>query len=169
MPSVRFVPSEADLIEANKFCLQSELRTRGNLLFFICGAVLFALLALHVASEAEFGLGGLAAAAAGVITWIIAVCLILGIMRLRLPRRTRQQFRQQRSLYCEVQLTWSEQGITFAAENAHSRHAWDEFVKWAESNALFILFYTDRLFTFVPKRALSDSEVNELRALLRRN
>lgn len=166
MASVRFVPSEADLIEANKLWLKTEVRTRGNLLFFASGAVLFALVALHAASAAGFGRDALAAAA-GVITWVIAVCLILGIMRLWLPRRIRRQFRQQRSLRNEVQLTWSEQGITFEAENGHSRHAWDEFGRWAESKAIFILFYTDRLFTFVPKRALSESDVNELRALLR--
>ncbi len=168
MPIVRFAPSETDLIEANKLWLRQELWTRGNLLFFVCGAVIFALLALHFASDAGFGLS-LVAAGMGAVTWLLAVSLILGIMRLWLPRRARHRFAQQKPLHSEVQLTWSEDGITFETESGYSRHAWDEFEKWAESRAVFILFYTDRLFSFVPKRALSAGEADELRSLLRRS
>lgn len=162
-----FVPSERDLIDANLLWLRLELRKAGNQLFLLSGAVLFALIAWHAASDADFR-PRLAAAGLGVLLWIAAVGLILGIRRLSLPRRTRRQLRQQKSLQSEARLSWSEDGIQFETAEAHSRHAWGEFASWAESETIILLFHADKIFHFIPKRALSASEIDDLRALLRR-
>lgn len=120
----------------------------------------------HMASNA--GLNPQFAFAAAVAAWLAIVSLVLGMLRLQLPGRTRRRFSEERSLHGEVRLSWSEDHLTFETSNGHSRHSWDEFGKWAESKAVFIVFYTERLFSFVPKRVLSSNEVEELRELLAR-
>ena len=166
MPTVRFTPSETDVVEANKLWLRRELFRGGNLLFFFCGGVVFGVLGWHFASD--FGFDRSAGFAAGVLVWIVGSSLILGIMRLRLPRLVRRDFEEQRILRDEVELCWSEDGITVTTERGHSRHTWDEFKTWAESEAVFNIFHTNRMFTFIPKRALSVSETAEIRAMLSR-
>ncbi len=166
MPTVTFTPSETDLIEANKLWLRTELRRRGNLLFFLCGAVIFAALASHIAADAGIR-PRLLAIGGGVILWLAGVILILGVLRLQLPRRARKSFARNRVLHDAVKLSWSQDGLSFETERGHSQHDWDEFPKWAESEAVFIIFHADRLFHFIPKRALSVSESDELRSLLR--
>lgn len=166
MPTVNFTPCESDLVEANKLWFRSELWRRGNLLFYLAGAFVFALIASHFASDAGFD-PGVPAAALGIVTWVVAVALIQGYYRLRLPRRAREQFAQRKSLHDAVQLSWSEDGIIMEAASGHSRHGWDEFGTWSESAEIFILFFEDRLFTFVPKRVLSTSDIDGLRSRLR--
>jgi hypothetical protein len=165
MPTVKFTPSESDVVEANKLWLRRELVRGGNLLFFFCGGVVFAVLGWHFASD--FGFDRRAGFGAGVLVWIVGTSLILGIMRLRLPRLVRRDFEERRILRDEVELSWSEDdGVTVKTERGHSRHGWDEFKTWAESKAVIIIFHTNRMFTFIPKRALSESEIAGLRDLL---
>ena len=166
MPTVRFTPSESDVVEANKLWLRRELVRGGNLLFFFCGGVVFGVLGWHFASD--FGFDRSAGFAAGVLVWLVGTSLILGIMRLRLPRLVRRDFQEQRILREEVELGWSEDGVTVTTERGHSRHTWDEFKTWAESQAVFIIFHTNRMFTFIPKRVLSAGEIAGLRDLLNR-
>jgi hypothetical protein len=167
MPVVKFKLSESDVVEANKLWLRRELVRPGNLLFFLCGGVVFAVLGWHFASD--FGFDRWAGFGAGLLVWIVGTSLILGIMRLRLPRLVRRDFEEQRLLHDEVELSWSEDEVTVKTERGHSRHGWDEFRKWAESGAVFIVFHTNRMFTFIPKRALSESETAEIRDMLRRS
>ncbi len=167
MSSVTYTPSETDVAEANKLWLRSELRRQLNWPFLLGGAVLCALAGSFYVSD-----GGLVAiyvaAATGVAVWLSVLCVIVGSIRIWLPRAARKQFSRARSLFREVQVSWSADSITMETANGYSRHTWDEFANWAENKSVLGMFYTDRVFAFIPKRALSSAQADELRSILRR-
>lgn len=167
MGSVKFVPSERDLFEANKIWLGRELKKPSNLLFFLSVAVLAALLACYIAEHGRLRWNA-AAAGVGAALWLVALGLILGAIRLRLPAMSRRSFAQQKWLRDEVEVTWSDEGILFETSKSHSRHDWDDFGKWAENRTVFVLFFADSLFSMIPKRVLTAHEVDDLRARLAR-
>lgn len=166
MPTIRYTPSEDDLIEANRLWFNRELRRGGNLLFFFCGGWIFGLLGWHFGSDA--GIDPLLAFGAGILVWLAGLFLILANMRRQIPKRVRREFAEQRALRDEVELNWSDDGLTATTAHGHSQHGWDEFRSWAENEAVFLLFHAERLFTAVPKRALSEAQVDELRGMISR-
>jgi hypothetical protein len=166
MTRVKFVPSEADLLEANKIWLGQELKKPSNLLFFLSMAVLAVLLACYIA-EGRLRWNA-AAASIGAALGLVALGLMLAAIRLRLPAMSRRSFAQQKWLRDEAEVTWSDDFILFETSNSHSRHDWDGFSKWAESDTVFVLFFADSLFSMIPKRVLTAPEIDDLRARLGR-
>ena len=166
VPTISYTPSEADLIEANRLWFRRELRRGGNLLFFFCGGWIFGLVGWHFGSDAGFD--PLLAFGAGILVWLAGLFLILANMRRQIPKRVRREFAEQRALRDEVELSWSDDGLTATTAHGHSQFGWDEFRSWTENEAVFLLFHAERLFTVVPKRALSEDQVDELRRLLSR-
>ncbi|WP_166039909.1 YcxB family protein [Sphingosinicella sp. YJ22] len=165
MGRVRFVPSEADLLEANKIWLGMELRKPSNLIFFLSVTVLAALFACYIAADGQLRWSA-QAGAIGAALGLVALGLILVVIRLRLPAMSRRSFAQQKWLGDEVEMTWSDDGILFETCNSHARHDWDGFGKWSENGAVFVLFFTDSLFSMIPKRVLAAHEADDLRTRL---
>ncbi len=168
MQTVSFTPSERDLVEANKLWLRSELRTRGNLLYLFSASLLCGFVGAWYAAGRSFSSSVQGAATGIAVLWLLLL-FIIGALRLSLPRRARQQFRQQRSIQRDAVLTWGADGLTMVTTSGYSRHTWAEFSKWAESEEIIGLFFTDRLLTFIPKRALSPDELTDLRRTLKVN
>ena len=165
MPTATFTPSEKDLIEANRLWFRSSLKSRGNVAFVVCGALICAAVAFHTVSDrmpTEIAM----AVAAGVIFWSVVIALLVFGYPLMVPRQVRKQFKMQKSLHETVTLTWSDDEIRFETENSHSRHGWGDFPKWAEGRAIFLLYFTDNMFIFIPKAALAAGDADDLRSRL---
>jgi len=61
----------------------------------------------------------------------------------------------------------SENGYYSRSSAAESRITWGVIVGWAEAERVFALFPSPNVFVPVPKRAMTDDQQNEFRALLR--
>lgn len=61
----------------------------------------------------------------------------------------------------------SEDGLHFRTSASESRLKWDLITGWAEVERVFALFPSPLSFLPVPKRAMTDSQQEELRTILR--
>jgi len=62
----------------------------------------------------------------------------------------------------------SEDGILITMPTAESRMKWDNFVRFLESDDIFVLFHSDLIFNILPKRAFTTDEVDRFRELILR-
>jgi hypothetical protein len=60
----------------------------------------------------------------------------------------------------------SEDGLYFLSSASESRLTWDLITGWAEADRVFAVFPSPLSFLPIPKRAMTDSQQNELRTLL---
>jgi hypothetical protein len=60
-----------------------------------------------------------------------------------------------------------DSGLTENAPASYSRHTWDAFRRSIEDKHVFLLFVADHLALLVPKRCLTPSQIEDLRAFLR--
>ena len=163
MPSATFTPTSADLVDANQLWFTNNLKSSRQYLAYAFGGAFFAALAVWLAYPELVGALALtAAAAAGVVFWTILLAGILGLNYLLLPRKAHRIFAQHKALHAVTHVRWNEEGIVFETEHGHSRHFWTDFVDMAENETLVLLFQSENLFNFVPKRALSTADAAEL-------
>jgi hypothetical protein len=95
-----------------------------------------------------------------VLLWLFVVC---GLTWLLIPRRAGRLFRQQKSLNQEHLVSWDEQGLSFRAAKGYSELAWSDYHDWLERPAVFLFLLNDRLHHFVPQRALTAEQTDDLR------
>ncbi|NIN12288.1 MAG: hypothetical protein GTN62_11650 [Gemmatimonadales bacterium] len=83
--------------------------------------------------------------------------------------RARRTYRQQESLRAPYVMRIDAAGLQFNSDFVNTREPWSHFRKWAESEDVFLLYYSDVSFMIVPKRLFPlGDEVEQLRALLAR-
>lgn len=163
--SARFSLTADDYIAATRLHI-TRASYRNNLikLALIMG-LLYAVLAFAVMGQWTWqhaaGAVGLGA--------IAAVIIVLGIAatnHIMVARRTRRIYAQQKSLHEEFEFSWDETGFDLATPSARSRHHWADFRQWAEGPDGIILYQSDALFNMLPKRALSEEALADIRARL---
>jgi YcxB-like protein len=62
----------------------------------------------------------------------------------------------------------SEDGVHVVTAFEESQLKWNAIVRFLESDKIFIFFYSDMIFSVVPKRAFAPSEIDPFRDLLHR-
>jgi hypothetical protein len=160
---VSFTPEMADYIAASRAAWSRSMRQRP---FFVRLAVISLVVAM-----AGFAFGwsdgtlGDAVAAAGiavgaVLLWLFLVC---GLTWLLIPRRAGRLFRQQKTLNQENIFSWNDEGLSYRTPKGHSDLTWDDLHGWFERPAVFLFLLNDRLHHFVPKRALTQEQTDDLR------
>ena len=95
--------------------------------------------------------------------------LLLVLLYLLIPRRSRRMFRQQRSLDREFTFTWTDTGIVFDSENSRSELLWEEYHDWFETSAVFGFGLNERLYHWVPVRTLDPAQIADLRETAERS
>jgi hypothetical protein len=84
-------------------------------------------------------------------------------------RYFRRAYRKDQRFQYDFTLDASEEGIHVVTPTSESEMKWATFVRYLESDKIFMLFIADLLFIVVPKRAFASGEVDQFRDLLRRN
>ena len=109
--------------------------------------------------------------AGGIIGGLIGGTFAGAITRyVYIPWKARRVFRQQKSLQREYTMSWNADGIQTKSKNGENSSSWSDFIRWKESENLFLLYISDIQFYMFPKRAFSnESELNDFRAHLVRN
>jgi hypothetical protein len=100
---------------------------------------------------------------------LVTIGVALGIVILNafiLPRRSRRLFAQQRALHAEFTIAWDADSFSLEATTGSGRHGWGDFIRAAENREIILLFQSDMLFNMLPKRALSDAQIADIRAAL---
>ena len=130
--------------------------------------VLYALVfLLVVAGAAMFSVSPTRATLMKVVPlWVFAVVWVV-IVRVVPARVASRVFREQAAVQVEQVTEFSESGIqTQSEDGTESAIGWSQVLKWSESEAVFLLYLTPRLFVVFPKRAMGE-RASELRELLK--
>jgi hypothetical protein len=116
----------------------------------------------------------LAFEAESVWSFVILVLVFLGLwaglvqlMRLWTRARCRKVYDQQVMLQLPYRLVFEAGSISCSSERGETRYKLHELVRWAEDDAMFLLYFSDVMFLMVPKRSFATpADQDRLRALL---
>jgi len=157
MSSISFQPTPQDVLAATRLHLSASLRTRRMLNALLLGSTLCAAAGLALAWI--FDRSPILSALAGAVFWPLFSSLVLLAGYLRLPWQARRMFAERKSLQGAITVEWSDAGISTKSKYSRSRFAWSDFSAIVEGPDTILLRETDTLFTFLPKRVLSDEQV----------
>ncbi|MGY0613458.1 YcxB family protein [Luteimonas sp. A501] len=89
--------------------------------------------------------------------------------KLILPGRAEKIYNQQASLRATYTYSWDNDGLSVSSETGHARRPWSDYIKFLESDQLFLLYHSDIMFEIFPKSWFSRQEqAGEFRALASR-
>ena len=169
VPAIRFTPTEADYVAASRANYIIRWRSWPRM----CGLLIAAALGM-------LGGGVLGYVDAGRIDGFVirlalfyGGCVIAGIILgggaslLLLPLKTRRMFAQQPAYREPMTFEWSDEAVAFESVLSRTRIGWVQLFRSRETRRDFLLYLSDTVFLFVPKRALTDEQAADLRIRLR--
>jgi|WetSurMetagenome_2_1015567.scaffolds.fasta_scaffold113893_2 hypothetical protein len=83
-----------------------------------------------------------------------------------LPRSVRKQLSHSKGLQDDIVVSWDADRIMFETSRGQSRWSWSDFYRWQESAHGLLLWQSDRIYDYLPKRILTDDQVTGIRANL---
>jgi hypothetical protein len=102
--------------------------------------------------------------------WFVAGLVLIIWMyvgnRLFLPASVRKQLARNKALQGDYVVSWDAERIVFEASHGQSRWPWGDLYRWQESSGVLLLWQSDRSYLPLPKRALTDNQLSEIRAYL---
>ncbi|HEY4252958.1 MAG TPA: YcxB family protein [Roseomonas sp.] len=109
-----------------------------------------------------------ALAVAAIVLPIASILLAMLINRVFGPAAARRIFRQQKSLQQTVEYAWSDAGLKTRTARSESLVPWTDYWKWRQDATTLLLYHSDRLYQFVPKRALTPEQAADMVAVMER-
>ena len=86
------------------------------------------------------------------------------------PKRVKKIYQQQKSLQVPTTVIISENEIKLNNELGNEVIPWTNFIKWMENDKVLLLFHSDIVFNFFPKRDIPDEEtLNTIKKYLAEN
>ena len=161
MRSVSFVPTEADLIAANRLHFWTSLKWKRTVWSYVLGGLVFTLIgALFTEGNSAWAI--MVGAIMGFIFWSILLAWILAVNYLLIPPRSGRAFRQMKTLQSQTDINWSPERIQLESAQGSLDLDWRDFVRIIQGREVILLFQSDHLFNFIPKRALSGEQTTDL-------
>jgi hypothetical protein len=151
---VQYQCNFADYREALQFVLK---RTVGYYVLIVLGIV-SVLVGSFVAYKIHFG-PGLLMQLVGVF-WLLWPAVVQ-------PLWVRRDYRKHPNFSVPQVVNINEEGIQTVSDIAEGSAKWSAFTRFRETKNLFMIHMGSRIFRAIPKRALSASQIEELRQLLR--
>jgi hypothetical protein len=104
-----------------------------------------------------------------VIGWSwLSLSVAMGIATYELPRvQLRRSFRATPSARGEIVLTISDKGTEASFATGRTRLDWGAYTRYKESAGFFLLYVSPARYSWIPKRAMSVQQIDELRSMLR--
>ena len=125
----------------------------------LAGGVVFSLVGMLFVWD-----GSVMAIAAGTIGgfgfWSLLLASIHLVNYLLIPARSRRAFAQQKMLHHRVDVDWSDEGVRLMSEPGNSSFDWRDFTRVEQGRDVILLFQSDYLFNFIPRRALSADQAD---------
>jgi hypothetical protein len=157
LAEIRYRPEFIDVLQAYR--LSTARRRRRAVL--INGAIVLLIDAVFFFGVPELPVWLRAAVVAGSIAGGIIVPNLLGAWLF--PRRIRRIYRQQRTLHLDYVVRWDADAMVAASENGHNVTPWRDVLRWREDAHTVLVYHSDLLFQFIPKRAASEAQLASLR------
>jgi hypothetical protein len=97
----------------------------------------------------------------------LVVCVVFLLAVWTVPQYSwKKAFQKDRSLQQEVTAQISEDGIHFVTANSDARTNWGLFVRYLESEKIFVLYQSNQIMNVLPKRSFGPGEVEQFQQLL---
>lgn len=153
MSTASFLPTEEDLLAAKRLQYRRSLRS-GRVWRSLAGggAILAAfgfMLNWMVTDSPSLWMPVLV-----FLGWAAFLALILFSNYLQISKRVHRTFVQQKAFHEAIDVEWTEEGITFRSSRGFGNYSWDDFLDAVEDRDVIILFQSDELMNFIPKRVL---------------
>jgi YcxB-like protein len=84
------------------------------------------------------------------------------------PRKMKKEFAQYPDHKSDKVMEFSEEQIIVQTSHGKSEIAWERFIRFVETDKLFVLYAPPRFLLTVPKRVVPPTESDQFRDLLRR-
>lgn len=102
--------------------------------------------------------------------WFMILPLGFAVAALSQPllfkRSARTAYRKSPAFHGPRSAAMDEQGMSVEGPDISSRVKWPFFVKFAEDDKTFVMYQTNQLFSFIPKRQFSQQEISSIREAL---
>jgi hypothetical protein len=85
------------------------------------------------------------------------------------PFNWRRCYAKDRRLQHEFTANISEDGVHLQSSDFDANLKWSLYLRFLESDRVFLLYQTNRMFNLLPKAAFGPGEIDEFRELARRN
>jgi hypothetical protein len=79
------------------------------------------------------------------------------------PRRIKKAFLQFKDFAGAQEYLFTDDGVTVKDQRGESTIPWGKYVKWVEDDTVLLLFQTDNLLNFIPKRCLAGEQMDDIR------
>jgi hypothetical protein len=90
------------------------------------------------------------------------------VMLVWVPFNWRRSYAKDRRMQHEFAADISEAGIHLQSEDFDANLKWALYLRFLESDRIFLLYQTNRMFNLFPKSAFAPGEIDEFRQLLQR-
>jgi hypothetical protein len=156
---IDYTPTEDDYVEANRDWNRSRFRRRFPRLMIVATLTCYGVISLLQGDIASWSTLG-ASVAVGLLA--VPVGFLIEIKWV-MPIRARRLFRQHRALHRDYHYRWSDEELAYHSANGEGRVAWGDLYRWHEGRNVFLFCLNARLFFYLPRRALSDAQIVDLR------
>ncbi|MDH7794659.1 MULTISPECIES: YcxB family protein [unclassified Beijerinckia] len=156
--SVTFQLEAADYVTANKLHVRKQYRKPLLLVFSICvtlAYLVFIVMSWHRAPPAPLAVIVHGAFWGGILWSLVSYFFLV-------PRQTRKAFQEQKGFQYPLTLTWSDDGIEVQNQQGRAAFPWTDLFRWAEDQRIILFYHSSRLFQMLPRRVLSDAQVDDL-------
>ncbi len=99
---------------------------------------------------------------------VILLALWLLAMLVWVPFNWRRCYAKDRRLQDEFTTEISEEGVHMESPSFDANLKWGLFLRFLESDRVFLLYQTNRMFNLLPKSAFASTDIEEFRQLVRR-
>ncbi len=162
MQSVTFTPTVEDLIQVYRLNLITTWKSARVIRAYLVGGAAVAGAAALAAWALQFAPAPIAAVA-GLAYWLTFLTGILISAYLRMPKRVRRIYAQQKALHDATVAKWSAAGIELTSARGHARFEWRDFTSIVFGRQAVIFRQSEMISNFVPTRVLSAEQIASIR------
>jgi YcxB-like protein len=133
-------------------------KPRFGLFLYILLLALLVLVGMYLIQNNFVWLGGLS----------VVSSIVIRIAAFEVPRmRARRAFKNSPSIQGEIDVTFTDKGAVWKYPTGESYLNWQGYIKHKETGVAFLLYHSPDRYTFIPKRAMSPEQIEELRGMLK--
>ncbi|WP_430910095.1 YcxB family protein [Methylobacterium sp. sgz302541] len=149
-----------DVVRAYRVHAAAQAKSRQNL---IAGAVAV----LCIAGFLMVTISGEPAAIVFIVAGSIlgGIAFQVGLIRWYVPRVARRIYAQQQDLQGDIAISADAEALSSRAATGDSRTPWSHYLRWREDAHTILLYRSELMFQFIPKRILSVAQIDALRML----
>lgn len=158
MEIISFWLSEADLHAVYRLHFKASFKTRKMRVTLLSCFLFFAIVGMITAQD-NGAISLISSSLAYIVFGFIAIGIAWCVMYLGLSRKARRIFLQQKSLHDKTEVSWSESELNFKSERGSTKYFWSDFVRIVEDRDMIVLYQSDNLMNFIPKRVLTSEQI----------